>query len=96
MSKRTNDQWINDFRTSGSDQDAALADLHRIILAGLPYALSTWLSADDPRFQPLAEEVAQETLLRVPDHLDTFEGRSQFITWVHKIAVRVALTELPA
>jgi len=94
MSKRTNDQWINDFRTSGSDQDAALADLHRIILAGLPYALSTWLSADDPRFQPLAEEVAQETLLRVLDHLDTFEGRSQFITWVHKIAVRVALTEL--
>jgi RNA polymerase sigma-70 factor (ECF subfamily) len=33
-------------------------------------------------------------LLRVLDHLDTFEGRSQFTTWVHKIAVRVALTEL--
>jgi RNA polymerase sigma-70 factor (ECF subfamily) len=27
-------------------------------------------------------------------HLDTFEGRSKFTTWVHKIAVRVALTEL--
>jgi RNA polymerase sigma-70 factor (ECF subfamily) len=26
--------------------------------------------------------------------MDTFEGRSQFTTWVHKIAVRVALTEL--
>jgi RNA polymerase sigma-70 factor (ECF subfamily) len=26
--------------------------------------------------------------------MDTFEGRSQFTTWVHKIAVRIALTEL--
>jgi RNA polymerase sigma-70 factor (ECF subfamily) len=32
--------------------------------------------------------------LRVLANLDTFEGRSQFTTWVHKIAVRVALTEL--
>jgi len=94
MSSRSNDQWITDLRSRGSAQDDALADLHKIILAGLPYALSAWLAADDPRFQPLAEEVAQETLLRVLDHLDTFEGRSQFTTWAHKIAVRVALTEL--
>ncbi|OGO26769.1 MAG: hypothetical protein A2W33_02275 [Chloroflexi bacterium RBG_16_52_11] len=94
MSSRSNDQWIAGLRSKSPDQDAALADLRTIILAGLPYALSGWLSSDDPRFQPLAEEVAQETLLRVLDHLDTFEGRSQFTTWVHKIAVRVALTEL--
>jgi RNA polymerase sigma-70 factor (ECF subfamily) len=30
----------------------------------------------------------------VLSHLDTFEGRSQFTTWVYKIAVRVALSEL--
>ena len=94
MSGRSNDQWIAGLRSRGPDQDAALADLSEIILVGLPYALNGWLSSDDPRFQPLAEEVAQETLLRVLDHLDTFEGRSQFATLVHKIAVRVALTEL--
>jgi RNA polymerase sigma-70 factor (ECF subfamily) len=38
--------------------------------------------------------VAQETLMNVLKYLDTFEGRSQFTTWVHKIAVRAALTEL--
>ena len=38
--------------------------------------------------------MTQETLLRVLDQLDSFEGRSQFTTWVHKIAVRIALTEL--
>jgi RNA polymerase sigma-70 factor (ECF subfamily) len=32
--------------------------------------------------------------MRVLDRLDSFEGRSQFTTWVYKIAVRVALTEL--
>ena len=32
--------------------------------------------------------------MRVLDNLDTFEGRSQFTTWAHKIAVRAALTEL--
>jgi RNA polymerase sigma-70 factor (ECF subfamily) len=38
--------------------------------------------------------VVQETLLKVMAHLGSFEGRSQFTTWVQKIAVRVALTEL--
>jgi RNA polymerase sigma-70 factor (ECF subfamily) len=75
-------------------REAALADLRKIVIAGLPYALSKWLDQTDPRFASLAEEVAQETILRVTARLDTFEGRSQFTTWVHTIAVRVALTEL--
>jgi RNA polymerase sigma-70 factor (ECF subfamily) len=91
---RTNEAWLSDLRSPGPAQDLALADMRDIVLAGLPYALDRWLPADDPKFAPLVEEVAQETLLRVLDHLDTFEGRSQFTTWVYKIAVRVALTEL--
>jgi RNA polymerase sigma-70 factor (ECF subfamily) len=92
--KRTNEEWLADLRDGGAAQEAALADLHAIILSGLPYALSKWLSPSNPLFTPLAEEVAQETLLRVLANVDSFEGRSQFTTWVHKIAVRVALTEL--
>ncbi len=92
--KRTNDQWLADLRASGLQQGAALEDLRAIILSGLPYALSGWLSPDSPELAALTEEVAQETLLRVLDRLDTFEGRSQFTTWVHKIAVHRALTEL--
>lgn len=92
--KRTNEEWLADLRDGGAAQEAALADLHAIILSGLPYALSKWLSPNNPLFTPLTEEVAQETLLRVLANMDSFEGRSQFTTWVHKIAVRVALTEL--
>jgi RNA polymerase sigma-70 factor, ECF subfamily len=94
MAKRTNEQWLSDLRSESTQREEALVELGRVILAGLPYALSKWLSADDPRFPPLAEEVAQETILRVTTQLDTFEGRSQFTTWVYTIAVRLALTEL--
>jgi RNA polymerase sigma-70 factor, ECF subfamily len=94
MEKRTNEKWLADLRSTGLERDAALTDLRQIVLSGLPYALSKWLSTSDPQFTPLAEEVAQDTLLRVLDRLDTFEGRSQFTTWVHTIAVRIALTEL--
>lgn len=94
MTDRTNEAWIRDLSTPGEAQETALSDLHTIIIRGLPYALSKWLSPDDPQFTALTEEVAQETLLRVLANLDSFEGRSKFTTWVHKIAVRVALTEL--
>ena len=94
MTSRTNETWLNDLRSTGPSHEEALNDLRVIIQKGLPYALSRWLSSDDPLFQPLVDEVTQETLLRVLDQMHTFEGRSQFTTWVHKIAIRIALTEL--
>ena len=94
MGDRTNEEWLADLRSDGEAKESALADLRATILSGLPYALSKYLSPDNPQFGSLTEEVAQETLLRAMSHLDTFEGRSKFTTWVHKIAVRIALTEL--
>jgi RNA polymerase sigma-70 factor (ECF subfamily) len=94
MTTRTNEAWLSDLRGNGAARETALADLREVVQHGLPYALSRWLSPDDPLFTPLVEEVTQETLLRVLDQLNTFEGRSMFTTWVHKIAVRIALTEL--
>ena len=94
MIDRTNEEWLADLGSDGSAKETALADLRAVILHGLPYALSNYLSPDNPQFNSLTEEVAQDTLLRVMDHLHTFEGRSRFTTWVQKIAVRIALTEL--
>ncbi|MFQ5922153.1 MAG: RNA polymerase sigma factor [Anaerolineales bacterium] len=94
MSERTNEQWVADLSAPGEAQETALSDLRAIILRGLPYALSKWLTPTDPHLESLSEEVAQDTLLRVLASLHTFEGRSKFTTWVHKIAVRIALTEL--
>ncbi len=89
-----NETWLKDLRAGGIQRNAALADLRALLLRALPQGLSTLLSPDNPAFDSLIEDTTQETLLRVLDRLDTFEGRSQFTTWVYKISVRVALNEL--
>ncbi len=94
MDKRTNEEWIADLRAGGEQQAQALEDLRAIILRGLPYAIAGRIAPNSPESEALVEEIVQETLMRVLDNLDTFEGRSQFTTWAHKIAVRAALTEL--
>jgi RNA polymerase sigma-70 factor, ECF subfamily len=94
MIKRTNETWISDLRAGGEMQTVALEDLRNTLLQGLPYALSGWLSANDPGFEALAEDVTQEALLKILDNLDGFEGRSQFTTWAHKIAINIALSKL--
>lgn len=94
MNKRTNEEWLADLRAGGDRQAQALEDLRAIILQGLPYAIAGRLNPNTPESEALTEEVTQETLMNVLKYLDTFEGRSQFTTWVHKIAVRAALTEL--
>jgi RNA polymerase sigma-70 factor (ECF subfamily) len=94
MAKRTNESWVSDLQAGGEIQAAALEELRATLLAGLPYALSGWLSPTDTGFEALAEEVTQEALLKVLDNLGSFEGRSQFTTWAHKIAVNIALSKL--
>lgn len=98
MAARTNEEWLRALRSndaqSAEAHNLALADLRGIILNGLPHALQPWIQPSHPQFAALAEEVAQETLLKVLKNLGSFEGRSQFTTWAHKIAVHVALTEL--
>lgn len=41
-----------------------------------------------------AEDMLQETLLRVWNHLDAFEGRSSLRTWLYKIATNTCLDAL--
>lgn len=41
-----------------------------------------------------AEDVLQETFLTVIQKLDTFDGRSNFFTWIYRIATNVSLMKL--
>ena len=86
--ERTNQEWIADLR--GPRQEEALADLRRILLTGLGYALASYRNVRDDDL----EDFVQEALLRITAKLDTFRGESRFTTWAQKIAVRVALSEL--
>jgi len=92
--QRGNQTWLSDLSSSGPERDAALSDLHTILLRILPNALSRWLDPKSSHFDAFLEDVAQDTLLRVLDRMHTFQGRSKFTTWVYKIAINIALSDL--
>lgn len=60
--------------------------------AGRVYALCRRLSGDPVR----AEDLVQETFLRVWERIGTFEGRSRFSTWLYRLAVNRATDVLRA
>ena len=91
---RDNETWLKDLRAKGEQKEAALEDLHKILLRILPAALSRWLPSTSSQFETFIEDTAQETMLRVLDKLDSFEGRSKFTTWVYKIGVHIGLGDL--
>jgi RNA polymerase sigma factor (sigma-70 family) len=94
MEQRSNQDWLDALKSPGSDRERALAELRALLVRGLGYAMRGWRRTSGRDFEALAEDFCQEALLRILDNLDSFEGRSRFTTWAHKIAVRVALTEL--
>ena len=94
MQTRDNETWLRDLRADGAQKEAALDDLHEILLRILPSALSRWLPRSSSHFETFIEDTAQETLLRVMDKLDSFQGRSKFTTWVYKVGVNIGLGEL--
>jgi RNA polymerase sigma-70 factor (ECF subfamily) len=89
-----NAEWLEALESPGSAKNEALARLRTLLVNGLKRGLSGWRGTIGPEFDDLAEDFAQDALIKILDNLDTFRGESQFTTWAHKIAVRVALTEL--
>ena len=91
---RDNSEWISVLRQPGEARERAVAELREILVRGLRHGLRTWLEPDSPSLESLAQETAQEAVLRILAQLDKFEARSRFTTWAHKVAIRIALTEL--
>ena len=94
LAQRTNEQWLVDLAHAGPSREAALGDLRHILIGGLHQGILRRVRGTRSEFSGYAEDFAQDALLKIVDKLDTFHGESQFTTWAHRIAVRVALTEL--
>lgn len=94
MINRTNEQWLTELQADHPDHETAVADLYQILVNGLQRGLLGQVQTSALEFDALAEDFAQEALLKILDKLDTFAGLAKFTTWAHKIAVSVALTEL--
>lgn len=86
---RDNSRWLSDLSGVGEKREVAVADLREVLLRNL-YKTLVGRSVDSS----FAEDAAQDSLLRILDRLEQFEGRSQFLTWATAIAIRVALGEL--
>lgn len=86
---RSNEDWLQALRSPASEQ--ALEELRVVLLRGLRAVLA---SRVDAGADSLAEDFAQEALLKILASLDTFRGESRFTTWAQKIAIHIALSEL--
>jgi len=86
----TNEAWLEALRAPDRDPEA-IEGLRALLVRGLHAALRDRVPR---RIDALAEDFAQDALVKILDKLDTFRGESKFTTWAQKIAVRTAFTEL--
>jgi RNA polymerase sigma-70 factor (ECF subfamily) len=92
------DSWVADLSTDGPVRQAALQNLHTLLLrasrhqvARMRYQLPG-IGARD--LEDLAHQAADEALVAVLRRLGSFEGRSRFTTWAYKFAVLQASVEV--
>ena len=74
----------------GPDRDAAVAELHALLLRAARFELGRRRVADDD----LAMEAADDALMAVLGKLDDFRGASRFTTWAYKFALLEAAVKL--
>lgn len=83
-------EWVDQVRQNGDEKalDRLLAALRPGIVAYLRSRVGSWPSASS-----VAEEIAQETLLRIAGSIDACRARSEseFRAWVRTIARRRAI-----
>lgn len=98
MTDRTNEQWLADLNGTPEIQEAAIQELRQRLQRGIYYYLSRERSdlsnLSNSELTQMAEDLAQDAVLRVMENLDTFRGDSLFTTWATRIAVRVAISDL--
>jgi RNA polymerase sigma factor (sigma-70 family) len=85
----TQDAWVERLRSAEPDRSDAIEELRVILQRGLNRSLNVRYGVP---FQ--IEDIVQEALLRIINSLDSFEGRSQFVTWAMTIATRVGISAL--
>lgn len=83
--------WVSALTASGPQQDAALRQLHELMLRAARH--QAWRMRDAlPDASPamldeVVNQAADEAMVSLLGKLDTFEGRSRFTTWAYKFAI---------
>jgi RNA polymerase sigma-70 factor (ECF subfamily) len=84
-------------RSNGLERDAAINDLRQYLLRAVLYFFSQ--NPGDLRglareeIEQVAQDLAQDALLTILNHLDDFRGESKFTTWAYRFAINMSLVE---
>jgi len=91
LSRPETKTWPERLRADGPERDAAIGDLHELLLKAARFELNRrrarvpHLRGDD--YDDLAHQCADDALVAVLGKLDDFRGESRFTTWVYKFAL---------
>jgi len=86
---RSDQAWVDGLKESNATAScAAVADLRDYLRRTLAKGFGRQLQGAD------LDDLTQESVLRVHQKLDTFEGQCRFTTWATTIAVNATLSEL--
>ena len=83
--------WLDALREAGADRDAAIAELHAMLLRGARFELNrrrhslTHVSHDE--LDDLAFQAADDALVAILAKLHSFRGASRFTTWAYKFVL---------
>jgi RNA polymerase sigma-70 factor, ECF subfamily len=85
------EQWIRLLRPGNPRREQTIAKLHDVLLRVARYELSRrrgqLSSISGPEFEDLAQQAANDALMKVLAHLDEFRGLSRFTTWAYKFVI---------
>ena len=88
---RSSQDWLRALRGAGPARDAAISDLHALLLRAARFELRRRSAslAHVPRgeVEDLATQAADDALVAILAKIDTFRGASRFTTWAYKFAL---------
>ncbi|HEX5608864.1 MAG TPA: sigma-70 family RNA polymerase sigma factor [Solirubrobacterales bacterium] len=90
--------WVQRLRATGADHDAAVAELHGLLLKAARFEVArredvlSHLRGGD--LEDLAQQSADDALIAVLRKLGEFRGESRFTTWAYKFALLEAAVKV--
>jgi RNA polymerase sigma-70 factor (ECF subfamily) len=85
------DDWLGALRSGGPGRDAAIAELHSLLLRATRFELNrrrnSLADMGSTEIEDLAVQAADDALMALLAKLDTFRGASRFTTWAYKFAL---------
>jgi RNA polymerase sigma-70 factor (ECF subfamily) len=90
--------WPQRLRADGAERDAALAELHALLVKAARFEVRRRRSMLGERYDSEAEDLVQQSaddaLLALLGKLDEFRGESRFTTWAYKFALYEAAVKV--